>query len=159
MRFIPAVSRVRIPLSLWLERFGEIRSVFVLPVYSQLSGYRFHACMRICNQKAEKRAPIHEQKELRCSAAKSIEDAFLRMARGNYVDHVIMQLSVKFKKKWKRESQIRKTVLHWTCLLSVWGGDKRWKTFLNWKNTAPTWRQRDRFKFYVNVKNWYKICE
>ena len=61
MRFIPAVSRVRIPLSLWLERFGEIRSVFVLPVYSQLSGYRFHACMRICNQKAEKRAPIHEQ--------------------------------------------------------------------------------------------------
>jgi len=55
--------------------------------------------MRICNQKAGKRAPIHEQKELRYSAAKSIEDALLRMARGNYVDHVIMQLSVKFKKK------------------------------------------------------------
>ena len=35
----------------------------------------------------------------RISAAKSIEDALLRMARGNYVDHVIMQLSVKFKKK------------------------------------------------------------
>ena len=58
--------------------------------------------MRICNQKAAKRAPIHEQKELRCSAAKSIEDALLRMARGNYVDHVIMQLSVKFYKKMKK---------------------------------------------------------
>ena len=41
----------------------------------------------------------YDTKELRCSAAKSIEDALLRMARGNYVDHVIMQLSVKFKKK------------------------------------------------------------
>ena len=112
MRFIPAVSRVRIPLSLWwnaseksgaflfmtIECSQSVHSI-VLPVYSQLSGYRFHACMRICNQKAAKRAPIHEQKELRCSAAKSIEDALLRMARGNYVDHVIMQLSVKFKKK------------------------------------------------------------
>jgi len=41
----------------------------------------------------------YDTKELRCSAAKSIEDALLQMARGNYVDHVIMQLSVKFKKK------------------------------------------------------------
>ena len=41
----------------------------------------------------------YDTKELRYSAAKSIEDALLRMTRGNYVDHVIMQLSVKFKKK------------------------------------------------------------
>ena len=61
--------------------------------------------MRICNQKAAKRAPIHEQKELRCSVAKSIEDALLRMARGNYVDHVIMQLSVKFKKNEKEKAK------------------------------------------------------
>ena len=66
-----------------------------LSVHSQLSGYRFHACMRICNQKAAKGAPIHEQKELRCSAAESIEDALLRVAL-NYVDRVIMQHSIKF---------------------------------------------------------------
>ena len=41
----------------------------------------------------------YDTKELRCSAAQSIEDALLRMARGTYVDHVIMQLSGKFKKK------------------------------------------------------------
>ena len=51
--------------------------------------------MRICNQKAAKGAPIHEQKELRCSAAESIEDALLRVAL-NYVDRVIMQHSIKF---------------------------------------------------------------
>lgn len=44
----------------------------------------------------------YDTKELRCSAAKSIEDALLQMARGNYVDHVIMQLSVKLKKKMKK---------------------------------------------------------
>ena len=39
--------------------------------------------MRICAWEATKGAPFYEQKELRCGAAQSVEDALLRMARVN----------------------------------------------------------------------------